>query len=83
MQGSWFHCFFSSLNVLLVQVLDEDILCHLSCFYVGITCHNDLWQECLRWLTARGQIGSDGKFTGAKNRPTLPWADGSQITMHG
>ena len=64
-----------------MQVLDDDILKDTSCFYVGITCHNDLWRECLRWLIARGTIGADGKFTGAKNRPTFLCADGSQITM--
>jgi len=49
--------------------------------YTGITRQNDVWDECLRWLTQRGIMNSDGTFSGSKNRPTLVWADGRTITM--
>ena len=49
--------------------------------YTGITRQNDVWDECLRWLTRRGIMNSDGTFSGSKNRPTLVWADGRTITM--
>ena len=44
--------------------------------YHGITKQNDVWDECLRWLTTRGVMQSDGSYSGQRNRPTLVWADG-------
>jgi len=49
--------------------------------YTGITKQKDVWNECLRWLTMRGLMRSDGSFSGSQNRPTLVWADGRCITM--
>ena len=49
--------------------------------YTGITKQKDVWNECLRWLTTRGLMRSDGSFSGSQNRPTLVWADGRCITM--
>lgn len=49
--------------------------------YHGITRKTDVWDECLRWLTTRGIMKSDGSYSGQKNRPTLVWADGRCITM--
>ena len=52
--------------------------------YVGYTARQII-DEWLRWLTARGLCweADDGTFidTGARNRPTLLWADGTTITM--
>jgi len=50
-------------------------------FYVGITGAANVKEEDLMWLTARGQMKSDGTFSGAATRPVLVWKSGKQITM--
>ena len=67
-------------TILQFDVLKDALLDGFS-GYIGITKQSDLWNECLRWLTARGKIDADGNFTGERNRPVLLWKDGSQITM--
>ena len=36
-----------------------------NALYTGITRQNDVWDECLRWLTRRGIMNSDGTFSGS------------------
>ena len=49
--------------------------------YTGMTGMDDVNDESYRWGTERGNMKSDGTFTGSKNRPPLVKRDGNHPTM--